>query len=69
MSGNILAANVTFHIEYQGEYPAVDIAIINFTDMKLMDHVGEIPTRPPVPATITIKGIIALPMPYLEAKF
>jgi len=69
LSGNIKAATVTFHIIYQGDHPAVDVSPLAFTEKKLMDHEGEIPTRPSVNGTITIKGVSILPSPWLEVKF
>ncbi len=69
LSGNVKAANVTFHVIYQGDYPVVNVTTISFSDIKLMDHVGEIPTRASVPATVTINGVLTLPRPWLEVKF
>ena len=69
LSGNIKAATVTFHILYQGDFPAVDVSKLDFTAKKLMDHEGEVPTRPSVNGTITVKGVTVLPAPYLEVTF
>jgi hypothetical protein len=66
LSGNVKVATITFEILYQGVYPAVDESPLDFSDIELFDHVGPIPTRSPDNGKVTIKGLIALPTPYLE---
>lgn len=67
-SGDVPIANITFMVMYQGVYPAVDISPLDIQDDVLYDHQIQIPTLEPHDGTVTIKGLLTLPLAWLELE-
>jgi len=59
-SGDVLIANITFHVKYQGTSPEVNESPLELCEYTLMDHEIEIPTLAPVNGRVKIKGYRAL---------
>jgi hypothetical protein len=57
-SGNVTILTVEFRITYQGAYPSVDVSELILENIRLMDHVAEIPTESPVNGKVVIKGLL-----------
>jgi hypothetical protein len=68
LSGNVLVATVTFEIIYQGVTPETNTVPLTLSDVELWDHTIRIPVGTTGSASITVKGLIAAPLPWLELK-
>ena len=68
LSGDVLVATITFHIEYQGSFPEISESPLEFTDITLSNHEIPIPTESPKNGKVTIEGLLTLPLPYLAVE-
>lgn len=73
-SGKVLVATIKFTIMLmQGDVPPLpmgyyDSSRLEFSDVKLMDHMMEIPTAAPKEGEVRLLATVKLPLPWLEVS-
>jgi hypothetical protein len=66
LSGDVLIATVTFTIIYQGLSPETNTVPLTFSDEMLFDHTRQITPGNDVPGSVTVNGLVAAPLAWLE---
>lgn len=67
-SGDVLIVSLKFRVIHQGTFPTVDSCKIdNSTNVELWADPATIPGVTVTPATVTVEGFLALPLPYLQS--
>lgn len=72
--GKVLVATIKFTIMLlQGDVPPIpmgyyDFSKLEFSNVKLMDHIMEIPTAPPKKGEVRLLAVVKLPLPWLEVS-